>query len=602
MMNFNSILSIPSGAHRLSLPTDLNSISTVNGFVFSKIPLLVLEANDTATNISQLKESIFCFQLAFLIPVSVTLMLFACLLAVVASSLFTFTVLKRRLFRYGFPLLAEKPFSNTGKPLKMANKNLADPSDIPVSLRGHKYPAKAHNLQVKKHLLKENPHLSAQSTAVFIAGEEVEGNKYCDTEKPFRQNRYFYYLSGVNIPGSAILFDFKKDHLTLFLPNVAWDDVIWSGLPMNIEQATKEFDVDKILYYDEIKNSLRRLEGYTIFTTDLDNVHEEKIQSLLVPHERDFFYALDESRMIKDWYEIEVLKKAAEISDNCHLAVMSSLPIELNEVHIQAEFTYHALRQGARTMGYDPICCSGPACGTLHYVKNTENLTGKASVLIDCGAEWKNYTSDVTRCFPISGKFTKEHRQIYEAVRDMQTQVMVKIRPGVDWDELHTLSHRVLIKHLLKLGIFKSQFSEDEIFKRRASCAFYPHGLGHLLGLDVHDVGGRPDPYDSDPYFKYLRIRRPLQENMVVTNEPGCYFNDFLLAEFLDKIPERKEVVDKEVLKKYMYIGGVRIEDDVIVKRGGCQILSKITSDPDEIERIVSNGISKPRSDFHVIV
>lgn len=529
-------------------------------------------------------------------------MLFAWLLALVASSLFTFTIVKRRVFRRRLQLLPKPSSVEIEKPLKMVQKKLADPNHLPASLRGLKYPAKAHNISVKKHLLKKNPHLSLKSTAIFIAGEEIEGNKYCDTEKPFRQNRYFYYLSGVDIPGSAMLFDFKRDRLTLFLPNVEWDDVVWSGLPMSIEQASKNFDVDEVLYYNQAKDVLHKFEDYTIFTTDLDNIHDEKIRSVLVPHDKNLFYALDESRMIKDQYEIEVLKKAAEISDNCHLAVMSALPIELNEVHIQAEFTYHAIRQGARTMGYDPICCSGPACGTLHYVKNTENLADKESVLIDCGAEWRNYTSDVTRCFPISGKFTREHRHIYEAVRDMQTQVMSNIRPGVDWEELHLLSHRVLIKHLLKLGIFKGQFSEDEIFKRRASCAFYPHGLGHLMGLDVHDVAGRPDSHDSDPYFKYLRLRRPLQENMVITNEPGCYFNDFLVAEFLDKIPERKEVVDKEVLKKYMYIGGVRIEDDVLVTKSGCEVLTKITSDPDEIEKIVSDGLSKPRSDFHIII
>lgn len=520
---------------------------------------------------------------------------------VITSALVSLIAFKRNRHRSILPtfqpswqLFCEKSSERNGK--------LADINDIPYALRNHAYPAKAHNLKVKEHLLRKNPKLLSETSALFIAGEKLEGNKYCDTSKEFRQGRYFYYLSGVDIPGCSLLFNFKTDKLTLFLPNIEWDDIIWSGMPMTPEEALKDFDVDEVLYAKDIEKQINsECSGFKIFTTDLDNVYGEEIKKKLIHGDTDFFYAMDEARLIKDWYEIEILKKAAAISDTCHLAVMSALPIELNELQIEAEFSYHATRQGARSMGYDPICCSGPACGTLHYIKNSEDLDNKASVLIDAGAEWRNYTSDVTRCFPISGKFTKEHREIYDAVLDVQTRVMERIKPGAHWEDLHILSHKVLIKHLLKLGIFKKEFSEEEIFERRASVGFYPHGLGHLMGLDVHDVGGRPNYQDPDAYLAYLRLRRPLQENMVVTNEPGCYFNNFLIAEYLHKHPKRVEVVDFEVVKKYMYIGGVRIEDDILVTRNGHKNLTKITSNPDEIEKIVSKGIGKGRSGFHVL-
>lgn len=520
---------------------------------------------------------------------------------ILGCSVCLFSYRKHKSF-YSLPICETEINKLCEKPARM-DREIADANEIPIALKGHKYPAKMHNLNVKKHLLKKNQKLSTESTAVFIVGEELEGVKYCDITKEFRQNRYFYYLSGVNIPGCSLLYNFSSDKLTLFLPNVDWDDVIWSGLPLSIEGALKEFEVDEVYHSDKVEEVFdKELHGYTVFTTDVDNVHSEKLREKLTPSAEEFFYALDESRIIKDWFEIETIRKACDISDKCHLAVMQALPIELNEVQIQAEFSYHATRQGARSMGYDPICCSGPACGTLHYVKNSEDLAHKSSILIDAGAEWKNYTSDVTRCFPISGRFTKEHRDIYETVRDMQNQVMEKIKPGASWESLHILSHKVLIKNLRRLGIFKKEFSEEEIYKRRASCGFYPHGLGHLLGLDVHDVGGKPNYEDADPYFKYLRLRRQLEENMVVTNEPGCYFNVFLIKEFLDKFPERAEVVDMQVLKKYMYIGGVRIEDDILVTANGYENLNKITSDPDEIEKIVSNGLSRKRSEFHVVV
>ncbi|CAI6488696.1 AIS_HP2_G0016230.mRNA.1.CDS.1 [Saccharomyces cerevisiae] len=479
---------------------------------------------------------------------------------------------------------------------------LANVNDVPMKIRNHRYPAKEHNLRVKDLLLTRNSRLSEGSTAFFIAGEELEGNKYCDTTREFRQNRYFYHLSGVDIPASALLFNCNTDKLTLFLPDIDEEDVMWSGMPLSLDEAVRTFDVDEALYISDLESKFKGLQNFTIFTTDLDNVRNKDIEKLLTPSDPDFFYAMDETRVIKDWYEIETIRKACQISDKSHLAVMSALPIELNELQLQAEFEYHATRQGGRSLGYDPICCSGPACGTLHYVKNSEDIKGKHSILIDAGAEWKQYTSDITRCFPTSGKFTKEHREAYETVLDMQDQAMRQIKPGANWDDLHALTHKVLIKHFLRMGIFKKEFSEDEIFKRRASCAFYPHGLGHMLGLDVHDVGGNPNYDDPDPMFRYLRIRRTLKENMVVTNEPGCYFNQFLIREFLEKYPERLELVDMDVLKKYMYVGGVRIEDDILVTRDGYENLTGITSDPVEIERIVQKGLKKTRSGFHVIV
>ncbi|QLG74852.1 hypothetical protein HG535_0H01790 [Zygotorulaspora mrakii] len=530
---------------------------------------------------------------------------FAFATAVCISALLAFTTVKKYRTRAGLTtcILSLRPINEKAEQMKAEQMKsaLANVNELPDAIRGCKYPAKQHNLKVKEHLLSKENTLSEQTTALFITGEKLENNKYCDTTREFRQNRYFYYLSGVDIPGCSLLFNFKTNALTLFLPNIEWDDVLWSGMPLSLEEAFEKFDVDEIVYCNEIEEKLKHdCFGFRIFTTDLDNVCP-KLKDYLIAGDDSFFYAMDEARIIKDSYEIAIIRKATEITDVCHLAVMSALPIEINEIHIEAEFAYHATRQGARSLGYDPICCSGPACGTLHYIKNSEDLDKKASVLIDAGAEWRNYTSDVTRCFPISGKFTKEHREIYEAVLDVQSEVMKRIKAGVHWEDLHILSHKVLIKHLLELGIFKREYSEEEIFERKASCGFYPHGLGHLMGLDVHDVGGRPNYEDKNVYFQYLRMRRELQENMVITNEPGCYFNKYLIAEYLHKYPEREEVVDFNVVEKYMYVGGVRIEDDILVTKDGHENLTKITSDPKEIEKIVTDAISKGRAAFHVL-
>lgn len=463
-----------------------------------------------------------------------------------------------------------------------------------------KYPAKEHALKVKKHFFHKKESVKKEGTAFFIASANYTPYPYCDQVAPLRQNRYFHYLTGIDqIAGAFVLFNAFTDKLTLFLPDVDEEDIMWSGLPLSPNDALKEYDLDEVLYAKDVEKTLQSLksENFDIFTTDTAQYSESPFSKLVIAKDASFFYALDESRLIKDDYEISLMRHAAKITDNCHMAVMSALPIENNETHLHAEFVYHSIRQGSKFQSYDPICCSGPSCGTLHYVKNDDPMDGKTSVLIDAGAEWKCYASDVTRCFPITGKFSKEHLEIYLAVRDMQAEVMKNIKPDVEWEDLHLLSHRVLIKHFLKLGLFHNG-TEDEIFDSKVSVWFYPHGLGHLLGMDTHDVGGYPNYEDENAMLKNLRLRRKLQPGMVVTDEPGIYFSPFLLEHISE---EQEKYVNRKVVEKYMYVGGVRIEDDILITENGYENLTGITSDPYEIEKIVQKGLSKGKEGFHVI-
>lgn len=469
----------------------------------------------------------------------------------------------------------------------------------PDSIKGHKYPAKQHARNVVSHL---NIKKSANQSAFFISGDGLVLYQYSDQTKPIRQNRYFFYLSGCEVPDSHILYDTAKDKLTLYLPNIDYDDVMWSGLPISLEDAAKKYDVDEVKYASDVDTDLSKLsKDSSIYTTDV-NQFNTNFSKFLIEGDKDFFYALDEARLIKDWYEIELMKHAARITDSCHRSVMSAIPIETNETHIHAEFIYHAIRQGSKNFAYDPICCSGPNCSTLHYVKNDEELdTTRHSILLDAGAEWSCYASDVTRCFPINGDWTKEHLEIYNLVLKMQGTAMELIKPGAHWDEIHLTTHKVLISEFLKLGIFKDEYSVQELFDAKMSARFFPHGLGHLLGMDTHDVGGYPNYEDEDPLLQYLRIRRTLKENMVVTNEPGCYFSPFLLEDVL-KDESKVKYINEDVLNKYWYIGGVRIEDDILVTKDGYQNLTGITSDPHEISKIVKAGLDKGKQGFHNVV
>ncbi|CUM63952.1 uncharacterized protein PRCAT00001540001 [Priceomyces carsonii] len=469
----------------------------------------------------------------------------------------------------------------------------------PDSLKDKKYPAKEHAKRVYSHLIDRNS--SKSEVAFFMSGEGIELHPHTDQTKVFRQGRYFFYLSGCNIPGSHLLYIPVKEELILYLPDIDYDDVMWSGLPMSLEEASKTFDVDKVKYVSKLSEDIQNLKEISILTTDI-NKWNQKFSRRLIEGDEDFFYALDESRVIKDWYEIELLKYTAKITDKCHFAVMSAIPIETNETHIHAEFMYHALRQGSKSQSYDPICCSGTNCSTLHYTKNDEDITPtRRSILIDAGTEWSCYTSDVTRCFPINGDWTKEHLEIYNTVLKMQTTAMNLIKPGASWEDIHLTCHKVLIEEFLKLGIFDSKYSKEEIFASKISGGFFPHGLGHMLGLDTHDVAGYPNYEDPNPLLQYLRIRRDLKEGMVVTNEPGAYFSPFLLKSILAD-EDRAKYINKKVLDNYWYVGGVRIEDDVLVTKDGCQNLTQITSDPAQISKIVKSGLAKGKEGFHNVV
>lgn len=448
------------------------------------------------------------------------------------------------------------------------------------------YPAKLHGTKVKEFFLERKS--TEKPIALLLCGRKAQLSKYCDRVRKFRQERYFYYLSGVNIPGCAIIHDFLRDEVILFLPDINKEDILWSGMPVSLSEAKKIFDCDKVFFMSSMTSIIKeRFDSYSIYTTDTDNISSSYIKDIVNVGDKDLFYALDTARLTKSPYEVKMIERAAKISSACHVAIMKQIPHIRTEVEAQAEFVYHAKRQGTREFAYDIICGSGPNGGILHYIRNNESLKGRASILIDAGVEWQGYASDITRSLPLSGKYTKEHREIYETVLDMQTETTELMKPGASWEHIHLLSHKILIRHLLKLGILKDEFNEEELFDRKVTCAFYPHGLGHLMGLDVHDCGGKPNPNDTNPYFKNLRLRRKLQEGMVVTNEPGCYFNEYLLQSFLYEFPERMETVNMSRVKDYMYIGGVRIEDDFLITEKGCKKLSSVPSNPDEIEKLI---------------
>jgi len=325
-------------------------------------------------------------------------------------------------------------------------------------------------------------------------------------------------------------YDIKADRLTLFVPPIDPDSVIWSGLPLSTEEAAKLYDVDRVLYTTGVNATLASIAsaqgGKTLVFAIEEQVSEgiefkgfaETKLSIL----KD---VIGDTRVVKDAYEVALLRKANDVSARAHIAAIKASKTATNEREVEAAFLSACVANSCREQSYHPIFAGGVNGATLHYVRNDESLTDaatqkrKGSLLIDAGCEYQTYCADITRVIPLAGRFPTETRHIYEIVLEMQKECIAVLKEGVRWDDVHALAHRIAIKGLVKLGILRG--TEDELFEKRVSVAFFPHGLGHYLGMDTHDTGGYPNYDDKDQMFRYLRVRRNLPAGAVITVEPG---------------------------------------------------------------------------------
>lgn len=311
----------------------------------------------------------------------------------------------------------------------------------------------------------------------------------------------------------------------MFIPPIEPDEVVWSGLPLSPSEALEKYDVDKVLSTTELNVLLtsysKSKEPMTLFA-----IAEQVSEDVAFPAfaHTDFKIlrkAIEDERVTKDPYEISLIAKANEVSALAHKAVLVQASTASNEQELEATFVATCMAHGCRDQAYPSIVAGGTNAATLHYIKNDESLRGRLNILLDAGAECRCYCSDVTRTFPISGTFSKESQIVYDIVDEMQSSCFKMLRAGVVWEDVHMNAHKVAIQGLKSAGLLKGD--DKEIFDKRVSVAFFPHGLGHYLGMDTHDTGGGANYADPDVMFKYLRVRGKLPENSVITVEPGVY-------------------------------------------------------------------------------
>ena len=392
------------------------------------------------------------------------------------------------------------------------------------------------------------------------------------------QRRNFYYLSGVQLPDCSLVYNLSADHLTLFLPPLNPDDVVWSGNPTTPEQALQRYDIDAV---ETTSNAAAFLSSSAVPKgTAYAIPHRISKNITFLPFSKvdleNLDSALGDCRIVKDEYELALLRHANAVTTEAHTACQKLVTEghkPTREQDFLSAFTAERLRNGCYHEAYGGIFASGTNSSTLHYVHNDQPLSGRLNILIDAGAEYHCYAADVTRTFPLSGKFSTESAAIYTIVQDMQDAAFALCRAGMMWDDVHSETHRVAIRGLLHLGLLHGG-TEQEIFDSRASTAFFPHGLGHYMGMDTHDTGGRANYADKNPMFRYLRVRGKVPAGAVITVEPGIYFCRFILEPAIKDTQGMGRFIDADVVERYWEVGGVRIEDDIVVTEKGYENLT----------------------------
>jgi Xaa-Pro aminopeptidase len=384
-----------------------------------------------------------------------------------------------------------------------------------------------------------------------------------DTEYPYRQHSDFFYLTGFNEPDSVAVFapGRKQGEFVLFCREFDPQKAIWTGKHAGLEGARETFGADEAFPITELDKHLpgmleNRDRVYFPIGHDpgldrhvmaaVNDVRSRARTGVQAPYE---FVALEhelhEQRLFKAPAEIRLMRKAAEVSVLAHKRAMRACKPGRHEYEIEAELLHEFALHGLRSPAYPCIVAGGGNACVLHYTENSARLEDGDLLLIDAGAECGNYAADITRTFPVSGKFSESQRLIYELVLDAQYAAIEEVRPGRRWIDPHEAAVKVLTKGLVKLGLLEGKVSrliKDEAYKK-----FYMHRTGHWLGMDVHDVG----QYMIDGEW------RELEPDMVLTVEPGLY----IAPDCTDVDPRWRGI-------------GVRIEDDALVTRDGCEILT----------------------------
>ena len=431
------------------------------------------------------------------------------------------------------------------------------------------------DMHSKTELLARRNKLLAQmepnSIALFFASPEVTRSN--DTHYPYRQDSDFWYFTFFAEPEALLVVIKESDNQARYILFNRKKDPLaetWTGYRLGQQAALEKICVDEAHLFDDIDNILPNLlngkkaiyhadqlyeYADEIVKTTLHNLRQGVRNKFVVPNIMiDWRPIVHEMRMFKSDFEMAILRQACEISAKAHIRAMQKCQPSLYEYQLEAEILHEFAWYGARSPSYNTIVGGGNNGCILHYENNSDQLKDGDLVLIDAGCEYQYYAGDITRTFPINGKFNQSQREIYDIVLTAQYAAIKLLQPGTSISIVNQQIIRIMVEGLVKLGIMQGDI--ETLIANKAYMTFYMHGLGHWLGIDVHDVGSDRD--------------RILAPGMVLTVEPGLYINQ-----------------EADVPERYKSIG-IRIEDNILITDSGNEVLTAIVpKDPQQIEQLM---------------
>jgi Xaa-Pro aminopeptidase len=442
-----------------------------------------------------------------------------------------------------------------------------------------------------------------QNGIILLPGNSDVPFNYPANIYSFRQDSSFLYYFGVNQPNIMGIIDVDSGEDYMFGNDVDIDDIIWMGeLPTMKDFAAKngikntaplskvDDFIEKALkqgrkihylpvYRAEVKLQMEKLLGIPANEIN-DNVSESLIKTVVA------------QRSVKDKYEIEDIERSVNVAYDMHTTAMKMAQPGVTEQEIYGKMEGIALSNGGPVSFPIILSVNGQILHNHHH----DNTLQKGQLLVaDAGAESHlHYCSDITRTSPVGGKFSPVQKDIYEAVVDANMKVIEQCKPGISYKDMHLLSAKILAERLKSIGLMKGDI--DEAVANGAHALFYPHGLGHMMGLDVHDMEGLGENYvgyddtikRSDQFgLAFLRMAKKLKTGYVMTVEPGCYFIPALI-DIWKKEKKHSDFINYDKVDAYRDFGGIRIEDDILITENGCRVLGKaIPKTVNEVESIM---------------
>jgi Xaa-Pro aminopeptidase len=435
----------------------------------------------------------------------------------------------------------------------------------------------AENVEIFKNRRKNV--ISQLNGAALLVAAHPEQIRNDDVHHPYRPDSNMYYLTGFEEPECFLLIrPGQAPETVMFVREKNVERETWDGFRFGPAGTKKEFGIDEVYTVEEFESkAVELLKGfdevyYRLFKNPEADKHVEKVLTklkrahgrsgygLLTIRDADTF--LGEFRLKKDETDLKNQRIACQISAEAHVAAMKFTKPGVSERQVQAVLSHEFYMKGSARPGYSFIVATGANATTLHYNFNDQVCKNGELLLIDAGTEFNHYTGDITRTFPVNGKFTEPQRKVYEGVLKVQKEIIAMVKPGVYFKDLHKAGEDKLTDLMFDLGLLSGK--KEDAMKASEHRKYYPHGIGHWLGLDVHDAG---------LYF-IKGEARPLEAGMCFTIEPGLY------------IPAE----DKSAPEELRGIG-VRIEDNIVVTNSGCEILTKdVPKEVSEIEALMARA------------